>query len=118
MTLMSIPVGGAIGLEAHPETDQFLRLDAGGGRVQMRSGKENRSFETNISDGWSVLVPSGTWHNITNTGATPMQIYTIYAPVHHALGIVQATAVAAEADKDDKPADWSVQLRPVPDKHG
>ena len=35
VTLMSIPVGGDIGLEAHPETDQFLRLDAGSGRVQM-----------------------------------------------------------------------------------
>ena len=28
VTLMSIPVGEDIGLEAHPETDQFLRLDA------------------------------------------------------------------------------------------
>ena len=27
LTLMSIPVGGDIGLEVHPETDQFLRLD-------------------------------------------------------------------------------------------
>ena len=27
VTLMSIPVGEDIGLEAHPETDQFLRLD-------------------------------------------------------------------------------------------
>ena len=29
VTLMSIPAGGSIGLEAHPQTDQFLRLDAG-----------------------------------------------------------------------------------------
>ncbi len=35
LTLMSIPVGEDVGLEAHPETDQFLRLDAGRGRVQM-----------------------------------------------------------------------------------
>lgn len=27
VTLMSIPVGGDIGLEAHPEIDQFLRLE-------------------------------------------------------------------------------------------
>jgi len=27
VTLMSIPFGGDIGLEAHPQTDQFLRLD-------------------------------------------------------------------------------------------
>lgn len=32
-TLMSIPAGGDIGLESHPETVQFLRLDAGRGRV-------------------------------------------------------------------------------------
>ena len=35
VTLMSIPVGHDIGLEAHPETDQFLRVDAGNGRVQI-----------------------------------------------------------------------------------
>ena len=29
VTLMSIPVGESVGLEVHPETDQFLRLDAG-----------------------------------------------------------------------------------------
>ena len=29
LTLMSIPTGEDIGLEMHPDTDQFLRLDAG-----------------------------------------------------------------------------------------
>ena len=33
VTLMSIPVGGDIGLEAHPQTDQFIRLDAGSGYI-------------------------------------------------------------------------------------
>jgi hypothetical protein len=37
---MSIPVGGDIGLEAHPDTDQLLRLDAGRGRAQMGASKE------------------------------------------------------------------------------
>ena len=40
VTLMSIPVGGDIGLEAHPETDQFRRLDAGHGRVQMGAARQ------------------------------------------------------------------------------
>jgi len=31
---------------------------------------------------------------------------------------VQATAAAAEADKDDEPATWSVQPKQAPDKHG
>ena len=41
VTLMSIPVGESIGLEAHPETDQFLRLDAGRGRVKMGPSKDD-----------------------------------------------------------------------------
>jgi mannose-6-phosphate isomerase-like protein (cupin superfamily) len=118
VTLMSIPVGGEIGLEAHPETDQFLRLEAGVGRVQMGVAKDRLSFDKTVSDGWCVLVPAGTWHNITNIGTEAMQVYTIYAPAHHAPGKVQATAAAAEADKDDKPAAWSVQPVSAPDKHG
>jgi mannose-6-phosphate isomerase-like protein (cupin superfamily) len=118
VTLMSIPVGGDVGLEAHPQTDQFLRLEAGTGRVQMGAAKDELTFDRQVSDGWCVLVPAGTWHNITNTGAVPMQIYTIYAPAHHAPNKVQATQAAAEADKGDEPADWSVQPKHGPDKHG
>lgn len=118
VTLMSIPVGVDIGLEAHPETDQFLRLDAGTGRVQMGPAKDDLTFEKNVSNGYCVLVPAGTWHNITNIGAIPMQVYAIYAPAHHKPGKVQATAAAAEADKDDEAAAWSVQPKHVADKHG
>lgn len=118
VTLMSIPVGSDIGLEAHPETDQFLRLDAGKGRVQMGPAKDRLDFDEEVSDGWCVLVPAGTWHNITNIGDTPMQIYAIYAPVHHAADKVHATAAEALADPDDEPPNWSVQPERVADKHG
>jgi len=118
VTLMSIPVGRDIGLEAHPETDQFLRLDAGTGRVQMGAAKDKLTFQQEVSEGWCVLVPAGTWHNITNIGATPMQVYAVYAPAHHAPGKVQATATAAETDKHDEPAAWSVQPKHAADKHG
>jgi mannose-6-phosphate isomerase-like protein (cupin superfamily) len=117
VTLMSIPAGGDIGLEAHPETDQFLRLDAGSGRVQMGAAKDTLTFDKEVSNGWCVLVPAGTWHNITNTGKTPMQVYTVYAPTHHASGKVQATAAAAKADKNDEPPAWSVQPKHGSDKH-
>ncbi len=118
VTLMSIPAGSDIGLEAHPETDQFLRLDAGSGRVQMGPAKDQLTFDKEVSDGWCVLVPAGTWHNITNTGTTPMQLYAIYAPAHHAPDRVHATKAAAEADEDDdKPAAWSVQPKTASDKH-
>lgn len=120
VTLMSIPPGGDIGLEAHPETDQFLRLDAGQGRMQMGPSKDELTFEHEVSDGWCVVVPAGTWHNVTNTGDEPMQLYAIYAPVHHAAGRVHPTKDAAEADEpSDIPPDWSVQPdRQVSDQHG
>lgn len=118
VTLMSIPVGGDIGLEAHPVTDQFLRLEVGTGRVQMGTARDKLTFEKDVSDGWCTLVPAGSWHNITNTGATPMQIYAIYAPSHHAPNRVQATQAAAETDKGDAPAAWSMQPEREPDKHG
>lgn len=116
VTLMSIPVGGDIGLESHPETDQFLRLDAGSGRVQMGATRGRLTFEQKVSEGWCVLVPAGTWHNITNIGTSPMQVYTIYAPAHHKPDKVQETAAVAKVDKDDAPAHWSVQPNPAPDK--
>jgi mannose-6-phosphate isomerase-like protein (cupin superfamily) len=118
VTLMSIPAGGDIGLEAHPERDQFLRLDSGRGRVQMGSAKDKLTFEKNVSDDWCVLVAAVTWHNITSTGTTPMQLYAIYAPTHHAPDKVQATVKAAAADKNDKPAGWSEQIKLAADKHG
>ena len=109
VTLMSIPVGGDIGLEMHPDTDQFLRLDAGRGRAQIGPSKDQLTFDRKVGNGWCVLVPSGTWHNITNIGDEPMQVYAIYAPAHHKPGKVQGTATDAASDTDDEPAEWSVQ---------
>ncbi|MFC5984595.1 cupin domain-containing protein [Knoellia sp. p5-6-4] len=121
LTLMSIPVGEDIGLEAHPETDQFLRLDGGRGRVQMGPAKDRLDFDREVEDGWAVFVPAGTWHNITNIGDEPMQLYAVYAPVHHAAGTVHPTAADAEADEEagtDEPPQWSVRPRTdVPDQH-
>lgn len=112
VTLMSIPPGESIGLEAHPETDQFLRLDAGQGRCVMGPTEDNLDFSQDVSDGWSIQVPAGAWHDVINTGEEPMRLYAVYAPSHHAQGIVQQTAADAEADEDagtDVPPDWTVQ---------
>lgn len=109
LTLMSIPVGADIGLEAHPDTDQFLRLDAGRGRVRMGESPDKLTFEEVVTDGWCLLVPAGTWHDITNVGDEPMQVYAIYAPAHHKPGKIQKTASDAATDADDEPAAWSVQ---------
>lgn len=91
VTLMSINVGDDIGLEIHPDTDQFIRIEDGRGKVRMGKNKENLDYEANVSDGFAVMIPAGTWHNITNTGNKPLKVYSIYAPPHHPRGIVQPT---------------------------
>ena len=121
VTLMSIPPGESIGLEMHPETDQFLRLDEGQGTAQMGPAADQFTFEQDVTDGWCVLVPAGTWHDVTNTGDGPMRLYVIYAPVHHAAGKVQPTAADAERDEKagtDEPPTRSVQpTATAPDEH-
>ena len=117
LTVMSIRPGDDIGLEVHPDTDQFVRVEQGRGRCQMGPSRDDLSFDREVSDGWAILVPAGTWHNVTNIGDEPMQVYTVYAPQHHKPGKVHQTKAIADTDTDDEPADWSVQPAPVADEH-
>ena len=55
----------------------------------MGPAKDQLDFDREVEDGWAILVPAGTWHNVTNIGDEPMQLYAIYAPVHHAAGKIQ-----------------------------
>lgn len=97
LTLMSIPVGGEIGLEIHPEVDQFLRIEEGMGLVKMGKSQNNLDFRRNVSDDSAILIPAGTWHNLINTGDIPIKLYSIYAPPQHPHGTVHATKEEAEA---------------------
>ena len=109
VTLMTIPVGEEIGLELHADTDQFLRVEAGQGRVEMGVAEDRLDFVREVGDDFVILVPAGKWHNVTNTGTEPLQLYSIYAPAHHKPGKVHRTREIAELDEDDAPADWSIQ---------
>lgn len=97
LTLMSIPVNGDIGLEVHPDVDQFLRIEDGQGLVQMGESKDWLGFKQHVRDGYAIFVPAGTWHNLTNIGLKPLKLYSIYSPPNHPRGTVQQTkADAAE----------------------
>lgn len=99
VTLMSLNVGEGIGLEMHPDVDQFLRVEQGQGIVQMGSSKDQLTFERNVVDDTAIMIPAGTWHNLTNTGNVPLKLYSIYAPPNHPFGTVHVTkedAMAAE----------------------
>ncbi|NRG47564.1 cupin domain-containing protein [Bacillus sp. CRN 9] len=99
VTLMSINVGEDIGLEIHPNVDQFLRIEQGQGIVQMGKRRDNLNFARKVYDDSAIMIPAGTWHNVTNTGNIPLKLYSIYAPPNHPFGTVHMTkadAMAAE----------------------
>lgn len=95
MTLMSIPVGEDIGLEVHPATDQFIRIEEGQGLVQMGDSKERLDFQAMASEDYAIIVPAGKWHNVTNVGNKPLKAYVIYAPPQHPFGTVHETKADA-----------------------
>lgn len=99
-TLMCIPVGEDIGLEVHPDTDQFLRIEQGCGTVKMGNGKDKVGIQQNVSSGCAIFVPAGTWHNLVNTGNVPLKLYTIYAPPHHPHGTIHRTKADAMASEN------------------
>lgn len=98
LTVMHIEPGHDIGLEIHEHGDQFLRVEAGRARVQMGPAEDDLPFDRQVEDDWVILVPAGSWHNVTNVGDTPLKLYVLYAPPEHAHGTVHPTAADAAAD--------------------
>lgn len=91
LTLMSINVRDDIGLESHPHTDQFIRIEQGKGLVRMGDSKDQFTFQREVEEDDVILIPAGKWHNIINTGNIPLKLYSIYAPPEHPKGTVQMT---------------------------
>lgn len=97
VTLMSIKVGDDIGLEIHPNVDQFIRIEDGQGLVKMGRSKDKLDFQANAYDDFAIMIPAGTWHNVINTGNKPLKVYSIYAPPQHPHGTIHVTKADAEA---------------------
>jgi mannose-6-phosphate isomerase-like protein (cupin superfamily) len=91
LTLMSIDVGDEIGLELHPDVDQFLRIEEGEAMTLMGDSKNNLTFRRTVKEDFVILVPAGTWHNVINIGNEPLKLYSIYAPPEHPWGTVHIT---------------------------
>ncbi len=99
LTLMSINPGEDIGLEIHPNLDQFVRIEEGSGIVKMGNQRDYLDFQRNLSPDFAFIIPAGKWHNLMNTGRVPLKLYSIYAPPQHPPGTVHVTkadALAAE----------------------
>lgn len=96
LVLMSLLPGEEIGLETHPDINQFFRFEEGMGKVIVNE------TEYEVGDGDAVIIPMGAKHNVINTSDTePLRLYTIYAPPHHKDRIVRATKAEAEANDEE-----------------
>lgn len=95
LVLMSLLAGEEIGEEVH-DVDQFLRVEKGTGTAILDGNSHD------ISDGSVILVPAGAKHNIINSGAEKMKLYTLYMPPHHRDGVIHKTKAEGESDLGDE----------------
>ncbi|WP_261134377.1 cupin domain-containing protein [Bacillus sp. Marseille-Q3570] len=116
VTLMSLNIGEDIGLEVHPDVDQFLRVEQGQGIVQMGKRRDNLNFQRRIFDDSAIMIPAGMWHNVTNTGNVPLKLYSIYAPPNHPFGTVHRTKADAMAAEEGNAIGNTVVNGKTPDE--
>ncbi len=96
LVAMSLKPKEEIGEEVHT-LDQFLRIEKGKGKAILDGVSHD------IEDGFAVVVPAGTKHNIVNVSDSDyMKLYTVYSPPEHRDGVIHQTKEAAMADKTDE----------------
>ena len=96
LVLMSLLPNEEIGMEVHPDNDQFFRFEKGQGKCLIDGN------EYAVTDGSAIIVPAGAQHNVINTSGTErLKMYTIYSPAHHKDGIVRATKDEAEKNGEE-----------------
>lgn len=93
LVVMALQPREEIGMEVH-QLDQFFRVEEGNGEVVLDG------VSTPLSAGFAVIVPAGANHNIINTGAVPLKLYTLYAPPNHRDAVVHQTRAEGEADNE------------------
>ena len=94
LVAMSLLPGEEIGMEVHPDNDQFFRFEKGQGKVIINGE------ETTVEAEWVAIVPAGANHNVINTGTEDLKLYTIYSPAHHPDGTIHKTKAEAMAAEE------------------
>ncbi len=97
LVLMSLAPNEEIGMEVHPDNDQFFRFEMGQGKCIIDGNKYA------VKDGDVVIVPAGAEHNIINVSdSEELKLYTIYSPPEHRDAVIHKTKEDAMADETDE----------------
>lgn len=92
LVLMSLQPGEDIGMEAHPSTDQFFRVEEGKGKATINGN------DYLLRTGDCVVIPAGSEHNIINTSKIrQLKVYTLYSKPMHPDGEISETKAQAVA---------------------
>lgn len=102
LTVMTLRPGEDIGLEAHDQLDQFLRVEQGSGRVELGKNEDAIDETYEVGADWAVIVPAGVWHNLVNTGEGDLKLYSLYSPPEHPEGTVHKTKAESDAAEHDQ----------------
>jgi len=83
-------------MEIHPQVDQFFRIEEGRAKVII-DGEEHEVYE-----GFAIIVPAGSQHNLINTGSNPLKLYTLYSPPNHPDGTIHRTRAEAMVAEEEE----------------
>ena len=95
LVLMSIKPGEEIGMESH-DGDQFIRIEEGEARVIMGDDEQM------VEDDFAIVIPSGTNHNIINTGEENLKLYSVYSPPQHKDMAIHKTKEEADMAEEEE----------------
>lgn len=93
LVVMTIPVGGEIGMETH-HLDQFIRIEQGEAEVFLDDDKGEAEAD------FAIVIPAGTKHNVVNTGQTELKLYSVYSPPEHKHGTIHKTKEEAMENEE------------------
>lgn len=85
LVLMAVQAHDDIPLETHKEHDQIIIIVEGTGEALLNG--RTTPFQKNSV----IIIPSGTHHQIKNTGSQTLKLYTFYAPPEHAPDTIEHT---------------------------
>jgi mannose-6-phosphate isomerase-like protein (cupin superfamily) len=87
LVVMSISSEETIPGEIHDNITQFIRVESGKGNLKIKYGDGFKNYK--LTDGISVIIPPGLYHEVINTGKEDLKIYTIYSPPEHDSNLIQ-----------------------------
>ena len=79
LVVMNLKPFEEIGMEVHPQTSQFIKVEGGSG-IAVVAGRRY-----NLKHGDSLVVDNNVSHNV-KAGKNGLKLYTIYSPPEHKRG--------------------------------